>query len=157
MVAPVGIGKAAATVTEKASTPAAGSASKASVAKFQEALGKGPDAASAGGTVAAGQAQAAGNTGATTAPPATQPALAGPTTAPGPGDKILRGIDNVRNEASRLVLGATQSGGAVGDGGKVSDLLDMQASMIDFEVATQVGGKGVQETNQGIQTLLKGQ
>ena len=165
MVAPIGVGKAATAVAEgaeKLGSKGADKATHAASEQFEQLLEEPSQA-----TAAANPGQVAGATGVggTTAGAALSPAQAPAqaqavqakaTEAAGPGDKILQGIDQVRGEADQLVqqVGEMSEGGG---SGKVSDMLSMQASLMSFEVATQVGGKGMQETNQAVQTLLKGQ
>lgn len=153
MVAPVGVGKAATTVTEtaeKLGSKGTSTATHTGAEHFENLLQEPqqPNAAAATGASQAAASQ-----------PMQVSTLQAKSSEPvGPGDKILRGIDQVRGEADKVVQevgGLSETGG--GNGGKVSDLMSMQASVVDFQVATQVGGKGVQETNQAVQTLLKGQ
>jgi hypothetical protein len=153
-----GVGKAASTAIEKTTTTVGKSASKEQIQKFDAAMAKPDTAATAAGQAGAATANA---TQAQAAAPAKVGAPAGasaPHKAASPGDKILRGIDDMRSSAKELVGGAQAPGNApVTAAGNVGDVLDVQKSLIGFEIETQVGGKGVQETNQGVQTLLKGQ
>jgi hypothetical protein len=167
MVAPIGVGKAATAVAEgaeKLGSKGAGTATHAASEQFQQLL-EDPSHATAGanpgqvaGATGAGGTGAAGTALSSAQAPAQAPAVQTKATeaAAGPGDKILHGIDQIRGEADQLVqqVGAMSEGGGTG---KASDMLSMQASLMSFEVATQVGGKGMQETNQAVQTLLKGQ
>lgn len=152
MVAPTGIGKAATTVAETAGKAGGKTAGKEQIEKFDKAMAK-PDATA---TQAAGQA---GTAGVQPAPSQASAATGVEPAAPTrPGDKILKGIDGMRNSARKLVDGVQSPGDTgIGPAGSVAEMLDTQKSLIDFEVTTQVGGKGVQETNQAVQTLLKGQ
>lgn len=162
MVAAPGVGKAVATVADKAATTTAKTASKEQIGRFDAAMAK-PDQTGAAAVTGQG-GQTAGVAGSavrsTGAPPgvATAARPAGGAPSGGPGDKILRGIDNMR-ETARHLTGSTAlgSGQSVGPLANMSELMDTQKSLIGFEVETQVGGKGVQETNQAVQTLLKGQ
>lgn len=154
MVAPVGVGKAATAVTEtaeKLGSKGTSAATHATGTEHFENLLQAPQQPNAAAATGASQAAAS-------QPMQVSTLQAKSSEAVGPGDKILQGIDKVRGEADNVVHQVGQiaeTGG--GNGGKVSDLMSMQASMVDFQVATQVGGKGVQETNQAVQTLLKGQ
>ncbi|MEO1019093.1 MAG: hypothetical protein AAFY56_15570 [Pseudomonadota bacterium] len=71
------------------------------------------------------------------------------------GDRILSGIDKARGQFGKMTEDVNNDGGTGAT--NMSDLMKMQGSMISFEVDVQAGGKSVQETNSGIQTLLKGQ
>jgi Type III secretion basal body protein I, YscI, HrpB, PscI len=161
MVAPIGVGKAATAVAESAEKlggKGAGAATDAASEQFEQLL---EEPAQAGATTAASQiagATAAGGqaAGSAMAPTQVSALQAKATDVAGPGDKILRGIDQVRGEADQLVQRVSEMSEAGGPG-KASDLLSMQASLMDFEVTTQVGGKAMQESNQAVQTLLKGQ
>lgn len=163
MVAAAGIAKAATTVADKATTTTAKTASKGQVGRFDAAMQK-PDQGSAAVSSAASTANGAGAAAGTSALPGGAPPSAtadAVKSAPGggPGDRILRGIDKMRTTATHLVDGTPASSGTDGASptSDVADLMGTQRSLIGFEVTTQVGGKGVQETNQAVQTLLKGQ
>lgn len=170
MVAAAGIGKAATTVADKATATTAKSASKEQVGRFDAAMHK-PDQGSAAASSAAGQANqagaVAGNAATQGGAPVAPAADAGKVTpGGGPGDRILGGIDKMRNTAKNLADGppaassGTPAASETGDPnlfGNVGKMMETQKSLIGFEVSTQVGGKGVQETNQAVQTLLKGQ
>lgn len=161
MIAPIGVGKAATTIAESAEKlggKGAGTATQATSEEFEQLL---QDPAQADATATTGQIAGATAAGGPTAGPANSPAQvsalqADAPQAVGPGDKILRGIDQVRGEADKLVKGVSEISEASGPA-QASDLLAMQASLMDFEVTTQVGGKAMQESNQAVQTLLKGQ
>lgn len=162
MIAPIGVGKAATTIAESAEKlggKGAGTATQATSEEFEQLL---QDPAQADATANTGQIAGATAAGGPAAGPASAPATqvsalqAEAPQAVGPGDKILRGIDQVRGEADKLVKGVSEISEASGPA-QASDLLAMQASLMDFEVTTQVGGKAMQESNQAVQTLLKGQ
>lgn len=161
MIAPIGVGKAATTIAESAEKlggKGAGTATQVTSEEFEQLL---QDPAQADATANTGQIAGATAAGAPAAGPASAPAQvsalqAEAPQAVGPGDKILRGIDQVRGEADKLVKDVSEISEASGPA-QASDLLAMQASLMDFEVTTQVGGKAMQESNQAVQTLLKGQ
>lgn len=170
MVAAAGIGKAATAVADKATTTTAKGASKEQVGRFDKAMQERPGQGNAAASSAASPANQAGAVAGNAvqpgvAPPSTAANAAGGTPGGGPGDRILRGIDKMRTTAKHLVDGAPAASatpssaetGGTSPLGNVSDMMDTQKSLIGFEVETQVGGKGVQETNQAVQTLLKGQ
>lgn len=161
MIAPIGVGKAATTIAESAEKlggKGAGTATQVTSEEFEQLL---QDPAQADATANTGQIAGATAAGGSAAGPTNSPAQvsalqAEAPQAVGPGDKILRGIDQVRGEADKLVKGVSEISEASGPA-QASDLLAMQASLMDFEVTTQVGGKAMQESNQAVQTLLKGQ
>jgi hypothetical protein len=160
------VGKAATALAEgaeKLGSKGADSATPGSAEHLEQLLQEPSQAtATAGAGPAAGAAQAADAKATasqlTTSPLQISTLQANAAQPVSPGDKILQGIDQVRGETDQLVqeVGQISETGS-GNGGKVSDLMSMQASLVDFEVTTQVGAKGMQETNQAVQTLLKGQ
>jgi hypothetical protein len=159
VVAPIGVDKAATAVTqaaEKLSPKSDAASSQGGAGGFEQLLAQQPQQATA--SSAADAASAAAPVSGSTAASAVSASQAATSTKPlGLGDKILSGIDKARGEVRDV---AQQVGKLDETGtnrvGQMSDLIKIQASMVGFEVTTQVAGKGMQETSSAVQTLLKG-
>lgn len=157
MVAPIGVDKAATTFTRAAEklSPKSDASSQGGSSGFEQLLAQQPQQATA--SSGAGAASAAAPVSGTTASAVSASQAATSAKPLGLGDKILSGIDKVRGEVHDVVqrVGELDETGS-NRVGQMSDLMKIQASMVGFEVTTQVAGKGMQETSSAVQTLLKG-